>query len=116
MIIEGKLTFFFEGTQSSKLGSNDFGEKFTEESTPALPLSAPLLAMVKRYDFNDPHTAEEIAGIFWTAVGRWRELGTFLQDLRTNTQGSRAIHPDDFEGQVKEVFEILDFERQQWLS
>ena len=111
-----KVNLFFEGTRSSKLGSNDFGEKFTEESKPVLPLSSPLLAMVKRYNFNDLRTTEEIAGIFWTAAGRWRELGTFLQDLRTNTQGSRAIHPDDFEGQVKEVFEILDFERQPWLS
>ena len=72
--------------------------------------------MVKRYDFNDPRTAEELAGIFWTAAGRWRELGTFLKGLLTNSQRSRAIDPDDYKGQVQEVFEILDFEKQQWLS
>lgn len=72
--------------------------------------------MVKRYDFNDPRTAEELAGIFWTAAKRWGELGTFLQGLLRNCPDLRPIYPDDFEGQVKEVFEVLDFERQQWLS
>jgi len=72
--------------------------------------------MVKPYNFNDPRTSENLGEIFWTTARRWRELGTFLRGLRTNSQGSRAIHPDDFEGQVEEVFEILDFERQRWLS
>ena len=72
--------------------------------------------MVKRYDFNDPRSGKELAGIFRTAAKDWRELGTFLRGLRTSSQGSRAIYPDNFEGQVEEVFEVLGFERQQWLS
>ena len=72
--------------------------------------------MEKRYNFKDPRTAEGLAKIFRTAARRWQELGTFLRGLLTNSQGPRAIRADDFERQVEEVFEILDFERQQWLS
>ena len=72
--------------------------------------------MVKGYDFNDPRTSDELADIFWTAAGRWGELKTFLLGLRKHVQSPRAIHPDDFNGQVKKVFENLDVERKRWLS
>ena len=70
---------------------------------------------MKEYNFKDPRTAEVLAEKFWAGARHWPELRAFLEGLCTSNQGSRTLDPDNFQRGIKEVFDTLDSEKQQWL-